>query len=132
MRCRQVVTFTLRPRAAASSGSAPAAQLGCRLRPLRRHLDVSRRCRRLGNRQPGTAHFLEVALHRAVACGRLAQVAVRTLREVYHVRHPGLLQYRAFAFDGPEIRFPALRIKPGRDRGSGGDQYSMDRVMRAS
>jgi hypothetical protein len=41
----------------------------------------------------------------------LANLAKQTLRDVYRVRHPGELQYRAFARDKTLIRFPTLRLK---------------------
>ena len=69
------------------------------------------------DRDPDGSPNFFIDVEQPVDYGRLAEAAVRTLREVYHVRHPGLLQYRAFAFDGPEIRFPVLRIKRGRERG---------------
>jgi len=43
--------------------------------------------------------------------GVLSELAVRTFREVYNVRHPLLLQYKAFNRNGIEIRFPTLRLK---------------------
>ena len=43
----------------------------------------------------------------------LAQLSIRTLREVYRVRHPGELVYKAFVIDGTPMRFPALRLKRG-------------------
>ena len=42
---------------------------------------------------------------------RLVRLAVDTLRQVYHVAHPGQLQYKAFVSHGPVIRFPTLRLK---------------------
>lgn len=41
----------------------------------------------------------------------LSRLAVSTLRSIYHIGHPGLLQYKSFSSSGTEIRFPALRIK---------------------
>lgn len=41
----------------------------------------------------------------------IAQLSVRTLQEVYRVRHPGELSYRASSTDGTRVRFPALRLK---------------------
>ena len=43
--------------------------------------------------------------------GVLSELGVRTFREVYSVRHPLMLQYKAFNRDGVEIRFPTLRLK---------------------
>jgi hypothetical protein len=41
----------------------------------------------------------------------LVQLATRTLRRTYKVKHPGTLQYKAFASNGMQIRFPTLRLK---------------------
>ena len=41
----------------------------------------------------------------------LARLATRTLREAYRVSHPRHLEYKAFARDGSQIRFPMLRLK---------------------
>jgi hypothetical protein len=46
-----------------------------------------------------------------VDCAAAAALAVKTLRLVYGIRHPGLLEYKAFARGGNSIRFPTLRIK---------------------
>jgi hypothetical protein len=46
-----------------------------------------------------------------VAFGSLAELTVPTFRRVYHLRHPGQLQYKSFSRDRVDIRFPALRIK---------------------
>ena len=40
----------------------------------------------------------------------LANLAVKTLREVFRATHPGELQYTAFAKHGGKIDFPNLRI----------------------
>lgn len=40
-----------------------------------------------------------------------AELAVRTLSRVYHTRHPGVLQYRAYGSEGYDIRFPSLGLK---------------------
>lgn len=40
----------------------------------------------------------------------VAEMAVRTLRDVNEVGHPGQLEYAAFHEDGTSIRFPTLRI----------------------
>ncbi len=42
---------------------------------------------------------------------QLAELAVRTLREVYDVTHPGSLQYQAFDADGRELVLPMLGLK---------------------
>jgi len=42
---------------------------------------------------------------------RVAAMAVKTLREIYHISHPGQLQYKSFGSSGTEIRFPTLRLK---------------------
>lgn len=46
---------------------------------------------------------------------RLAELAVRTLRDVYRVGHPGNLQYVGASFVGQfaSIRFPTLGLKEG-------------------
>lgn len=44
----------------------------------------------------------------------LARLAICTLREAYHISHPRRLQYKAFSFDGDQIRFPTLRLKRRR------------------
>ena len=41
----------------------------------------------------------------------LSELAIRTFRQVYRVRHPGQLQYKAFSSSGAQIRFPTLRLK---------------------
>jgi hypothetical protein len=41
----------------------------------------------------------------------LAELAVQTLRRVYQIHHPGLLQYKSFSRTGTQTRFPTLRIK---------------------
>lgn len=40
----------------------------------------------------------------------LATMAVRAMREVYGVPHPGMLSYTAFHRDGTSVRFPTLRL----------------------
>jgi tetratricopeptide (TPR) repeat protein len=40
----------------------------------------------------------------------LASLAVRTLRTIYHIRHPEELAYKSFSRDGVSIRFPQLKI----------------------
>ena len=42
---------------------------------------------------------------------QLAEIAVIALRDVYGVRHPGLMEYCAFTADGTEIHVPWLHIK---------------------
>ena len=46
-----------------------------------------------------------------VDSGEIAELAVRTLREVFRISHPSRLEYRAFGRYGGQIRFPGLRIK---------------------
>jgi hypothetical protein len=53
--------------------------------------------------------FLDLAL--PVHFRRVADMAVKTLREVYCTPHPGQLQYKSFDSSGIEIRFPNLRLK---------------------
>ena len=53
--------------------------------------------------------FLDLAL--PVDFRRVAAMAVKTLREVYRIQHPGQLQYKCFSGSVIEIRFPTLRLK---------------------
>jgi tetratricopeptide (TPR) repeat protein len=57
---------------------------------------------------------------------RLAALAVRTLRRIYGIRHPGELEYRAFGDRHISIRFPLLdlRREPRASAGSGSDTLS--------
>ncbi|HAF14085.1 MAG TPA: hypothetical protein DCK99_10380 [Blastocatellia bacterium] len=41
----------------------------------------------------------------------LSELAIRTFRQIYGMRHPGQLQYKAFSSGGAQIRFPTLRLK---------------------
>ena len=41
----------------------------------------------------------------------LAVMTTHTFQDVYRVRHPGSLEYKAFAKDETQIRFPTLRLK---------------------
>ena len=43
--------------------------------------------------------------------GAVAELAVRSLRDIYKIGHPRRLQYKAFNRKGTSIRFPSLRIK---------------------
>jgi len=45
-----------------------------------------------------------------IAYARLAGLAVKTLRAIYQIRHPGELAYKSFSRDGVSIRFPQLNI----------------------
>jgi hypothetical protein len=53
--------------------------------------------------------FLDLAL--PLDFRRVAGIAVKTLRQVYRIQHPGQLQYKSFDGSGIEIRFPTLRLK---------------------
>ena len=53
--------------------------------------------------------FLDLAL--PVNFRRVADMSVKTLRQVYRISHPGQLQYKSFDSSGIEIRFPNLRLK---------------------
>ena len=44
----------------------------------------------------------------------LGQLAVTTLRHVYAIAHPGMLQYFAFGDGGTAIKFPTLALKNER------------------
>lgn len=57
--------------------------------------------------------FLDLGV--PVDCEALAALAIRTIREVYGVRHPGMLEYTAFGRDNTQIRFSNLLIKRHRD-----------------
>lgn len=46
----------------------------------------------------------------------MARLTVATFQGVYRIGHPGQLQYKAFAKDHTQIRFPTLRLK--RERSS--------------
>jgi len=50
-----------------------------------------------------------------VPVGEVAEVAVRTLREVYGVEHPRQLEYRAFDAEGEHILLPTLGINRAHD-----------------
>lgn len=54
-------------------------------------------------------YFLDVAA--PVPYASVADLAVNTLRNVFGAQHPGVLEYKSFAKDGGDIRFPHLRIK---------------------
>jgi hypothetical protein len=41
----------------------------------------------------------------------LSELAIRTFRRIYGLRHPGQLQYKAFSSGGAQIRLPTLRLK---------------------
>jgi len=45
-----------------------------------------------------------------VPYARLAALAVRTLRAIYHIRHPKELTYNSLSRNGVAIRFPRLKI----------------------
>jgi tetratricopeptide (TPR) repeat protein len=51
----------------------------------------------------------------------LAALAVKTLRAIYHIHHPGELAYKSFSCDGVSIRLPGLTITrdPASSGGSG-------------
>ncbi len=65
----------------------------------------------LGEPEPadGSPNFYIDAPH-PVDLVALAALGTETLRDVYVIRHPGALEYKAFAKDGTLIRFPTLRI----------------------
>src|SRR5215471_15840111 len=58
----------------------------------------------------GSPNFFADASY-PVDFGALSELAVRSLREVYRVGHPRMLQYKAFSRNDVEIRFPTLRLK---------------------
>jgi Flp pilus assembly protein TadD len=45
-----------------------------------------------------------------VAYARLAALGIKTLRAIYHTRHPEELAYKSFSHNGVSIRFPQLKI----------------------
>lgn len=57
--------------------------------------------------------FIDAA--RPVDYASLARLAIRALREAYHIAHPRRLQYKGFSFDGAQIRFPTLGLKRRRN-----------------
>jgi hypothetical protein len=59
-------------------------------------------------------YFLDVAY--PLDFWQVAELAVATFRRVYHVAHPGMLQYKAFnGGDNSGIRFPTLRVQSAKD-----------------
>jgi Flp pilus assembly protein TadD len=46
-----------------------------------------------------------------VSYARLAGLGIKTLRAIYHIRHPKELAYMSLSRDGVSIRFPLLKIK---------------------
>ena len=45
-----------------------------------------------------------------VSYARLAGLGIKTLRAIYHIRHPEELAYKSLSRDGVSIRFPLLKI----------------------
>jgi hypothetical protein len=70
----------------------------------------------LEEREPpdGSSNFFQ-DLPLPVDIEALAALTIRTLREVYGVRHPGELVYKAFSLDGDSLRFPTLRLKRAKE-----------------
>ena len=64
-----------------------------------------------GSRPPskGSPNFY-IDADAPVPYGRLAALAVRTLRTVYHIGLPEELVYKSFSQEGTSIRFPLLKI----------------------
>jgi tetratricopeptide (TPR) repeat protein len=63
-----------------------------------------------------------------VPYARLAALAVRTLRAIYHIRHPEELAYMSLSRDGVSIRFPLLKIpRHAASSGRSGNGTSADR-----
>jgi hypothetical protein len=58
----------------------------------------------------GSPNFF-VDLPNPVDFKSLSEVATRTFRQIYGMRHPGQLQYKAFSSRGAQIRLPTLRLK---------------------
>ncbi len=58
---------------------------------------------------PGSPNFFADAPYQS-DMKSLATMAVRALREVYGVPHPGMLSYVAFHRNGTSLRFPTLRL----------------------
>jgi tetratricopeptide (TPR) repeat protein len=63
-----------------------------------------------------------------VPYARLAALAVKTLRAIYHIHHPGELAYNSLSRDGVSIRFPLLKItRHAASSGRSGNGTSADR-----
>src|SRR5204862_3677238 len=63
-----------------------------------------------GRRSDGSPnYFLDLA--QPVPFGIVADIGVKTPRDVYKAGHPGYLQYSAFHRDGDSIRLPNLGIR---------------------
>jgi hypothetical protein len=58
----------------------------------------------------GSPNFF-VDLPNPVDFKSLSERATRTFRQIYGMRHPGQLQYKAFSSGGAQIRLPTLRLK---------------------
>jgi len=57
----------------------------------------------------GSPNFF-AELRNPVDFGYFAEIAVQTLRRIYHIGHPGELRYKSFSRD-MQIRFPTLRLQ---------------------
>ncbi len=76
---------------------------------------------RLGWRRPtalpgepcalGSPNFYTQVVATEVGLLEMARRATKTFRTVYDIAHPGMLEYKAFHFEGTSIRFPTLLIK---------------------
>ena len=62
-----------------------------------------------GRPKEGSCNFY-VDAGAPVPYASLAALAVRTLRAIYHIRHPEKLAYKSFSRDSVSIRFPLLKI----------------------
>ena len=79
------------------------------------------RMQRLGWRRPtalpdepcalGSPNFYTQVVATEVGLREMAWRATKTFRTVYGIAHPGMLEYKAFHFEGTSIRFPTLLIK---------------------
>jgi hypothetical protein len=79
------------------------------------------RMQRLGWRRPtalpdepcalGSPNFFTQVVATEVGLREMARRTTQTFQKVYDVAHPGMLEYKAFHYEGTSIRFPTLLIK---------------------
>lgn len=64
-----------------------------------------------GSPQNALPNFFQ-DMPRPVDVLKVAKLTVDTFRQVYRVKHPAMLRYKAFVSGGPEIEFPLLPLRP--------------------